>query len=142
MRLTLALVLALFCGCASENFSVTLFRSNGASGISERYGVDQNGLGTKTVIALADSDSKRRTCAIDPALAAEVRRFVTDSLAPLSAIQLHDTSSAISGVQIVAGGEQREIAWANVDPPELSTPALDSLYHLMLRVETQMAIQE
>jgi hypothetical protein len=32
----------------------------------------------------------------------------------------------------------QKITWANVDPPKLATPMLDSLYHMMLRVEAEM----
>ncbi len=141
MRILLALLFLLFiAGCASNTFTVTLFRTSDVSGITERYAVDQGALGTKTVTLGSDSSavSKRTTYSIDRQLTQSVHGLVTDSLAPLLAIKMDDTGEVTTGLQIDAGNSHQKISWADVDPPKLGTPVLDSLYHIMLHVEAEM----
>ncbi len=143
MKITLALLLPLFfVGCSSDTCTVTLFRTGGVSGITERYAVDQSALGTKTIALGTDSDAKRSTYSIDRQLADNVHRLVTDSLASFAAITLNDTGEMTTGLQIDARTMHEKITWANIDPPKLGTPVLDSLYRLMLRVEAEMIPQQ
>jgi hypothetical protein len=144
MKMRLAIFLVLVSGCASRQFTVTLFRSGGASSITERYSVNQDGVGTKAVsvplgtMVHSDSESKQWTHAIDPKLAMQVRGLINDSLEALSKIGLHDSSETTSGIRIDMEESHKEITWANVDPPKMFSPAFDSLYEIMLRVETNM----
>ncbi len=142
MRISSALILLLFfSGCASNAFTVTLFRTARTTGVTERYAVNEDALGTKTIALPADSDSKPATFAIDPKLVANIHVLIMDSLASLAAIDLHDSSELTTGIDIDARNTHKEISWANVDPPKLTTPVLDSLYHIMLRVEAEMISQ-
>jgi len=140
MKITSTLLFLLFfVGCASSGeLTVTLFRSGGVSGITERYAVDQDAIGTKTIALGTDSEAKRSTYSIDRQLAQNVRRLVTDSLASLAAITMNDTGEVTTGLQIDAGTMHEKITWENVDPPKLATPVLDSLYRMMLHVEEEM----
>jgi hypothetical protein len=141
MRILLALLFLLFiAGCASNTFTVTLFRTSEVSGITERYAVDQNAFGTKTVTLGSDSNavSKRTTYSIDRQLTQSVRGLVTDSLSTFLAIKMSDTGEVTTGLQIDAGNNHEKITWADVDPPKLGTPVLDRLYHIMLHVEADM----
>jgi hypothetical protein len=138
MRTTLVLLLLLVCGCASNECTVTLIRTGEVSGITERYSVNQDALGTKIMALGTDSDAKRTTYSIDRQLALNVHTLVTDSLASLEAIQLNDTGEVTTGLQIDTHNSHQKIMWANVDPPKLATPIVDSLYHTMLRVEAEM----
>ena len=147
MKIRLALLLLLVTGCAPRQFTVTLFRTGGASSIDERYSVNQDGVGNKTVkvhlgtIVPNDSESKQWTYSVDPKLLAEIRGLITDSLQALSKIASHDTGELTSGITIAAEKTQSEITWANVDPPKMAMPAFDSLYSIMLRVESNMISQ-
>jgi hypothetical protein len=137
-RLALIFLFPIFAGCASNEFTVTLFRTGAVSGITERYSVNQDGLGTKIIALSADSESKRSTYSIDHQLTLKVRTFVKDSLAFLVPIPMRDTGEMTTGLQIDEKNVHREIMWAKVDPPKLASSALDSLYHIMLRVEAEM----
>ena len=88
-----------------------------------------------------DSESKQWTYSVDPKLLAEIRGLITDSLQALSKIASHDTGELTSGITIAAEKTQSEITWANVDPPKMAMPAFDSLYSIMLRVESNMISQ-
>jgi hypothetical protein len=139
MRIPLAiLVLLFFTGCASEMFTVTLVRTGEVSGITERYSVDQDGNGMKTIRLSTDSDSKPTTYSIDKQLTLRVQTLVTDSLASLTAINMNDTGEVTTGLQIDARNTHKSIMWANVDPAKPVPAVLDSLYRIMLRVEAQM----
>jgi hypothetical protein len=138
MRITLPFLFLLVCGCASNECTVTLIRTGEVSGITERYSVDQAALGTKIKALGTDSDAKRTTYSIDRQLAQNVRGLVTDSLTSLMAITLNDTGEVTTGLQIDTHNTHQKITWANVDPPKLPTPIIDSLYHQMLRVEAEM----
>lgn len=140
MRFSFTLLLLLCCGCASEEFRVTLIRAGEVSGITERYTVNQNALGTKTVTLPSDSEPKPTTYTIDSKLVADLRGLLTDSLATIAALNVHDTGALTTGLQIDKRDIHKTITWVSVDPPELPTPVLDSLYHLMLHVESEMAI--
>jgi len=151
MKIKLAIFLLLFSGCASRQFTVTLFRSGGASSITESYSVNQDGVGTKLakaplgMIVSADSASKQWTNSVDPKLLLELRGLMTDSLQSLSKIESHDTigttvhlGELTSGITIDAEKMHKEITWANIDPPRMDVPAFDSLYIIMLHVESNM----
>jgi hypothetical protein len=139
MRIPLALLLLLFfAGCASDTFTVTLVRTGGVSGITERYSVNQDGIGMKSVLLSMDSDSKPAMYSIDKQLAFRVHSLITGSLASFSAINMNDTGEMTTGLQIDARNTHKTITWLNVDPPKRVTPALDSLYRIMLRVEAEM----
>jgi hypothetical protein len=145
MKIRLAILLLLFSGCASRQFTVTLFRSGGASSITERYSVNQDGIGTKLVNIPLDSESKKWTYSVDSKLLLALRGLMTDSLQTLSKIEMRDTTGAIvpagelmSGITIDAERMHKEITWPNLDPPNRQFPAFDSLYSIMLRVESNM----
>jgi hypothetical protein len=139
MRIPSALIfLLVFSGCASDAFTVTLFRTARATGVTERYAVNQDAIGTKTITLPADTDFIRSTYTIDPKLVAKIHVLITDSLASLAALELHDTGELTTGLHIDTRNTHKEISWANVDPPKLATPLLDSLYHIMLRAEAEM----
>ena len=139
MKITLALLFLLVCGCASNEVTVvTLVRTGEVSGITERYSVNQDALGTKTIALGTDSDAKRSTYSIDRQLARRVQRLVTDSLASLTAIKLNDTGEVTTGLQIDTRNVHQKIIWANIDPPTFATPAFDSLYRMLLQVEAEM----
>jgi hypothetical protein len=138
MRISIALLFLLVCGCASNELTVTLVRTGEVSGITERYSVNQDALGTKSIALGPDSDAKRSSYPIDRQLALNVHKLVADSLASIAAIKLNDTGEVTTGLQIDSRNTHQEISWANVDPPKLATPVLDSLYHIMLRVEAEM----
>ena len=138
MKIRLALLLILVSGCASRQFTVTFFRTGGVSSITERYSVNQDGVGTKLVKIPLDSESKQWTYSVDPKLLAELRGIMTDSIQSLSKIELHGTGELTSGITIDEEKTHNEITWANVDPPKMGVPAFDSLYSIMLRVESNM----
>jgi hypothetical protein len=145
MRILLALLFLLcIAGCASNTFTVSLIRTSEVSGITERYSVDQSALGTKTVTLGSDSSavSNRTTHSIDRQLTQSVRGLVTDSIASLLAIKMSDTGEVTTGIQFDAGNNHQKITWADVDPPKLGTPVLDSLYHIMLHVEAEMILPQ
>ncbi len=143
MRIILALlVLPIFFGCASNAFTVTLIRTGTVSGITERYAVNQDAVGTKSIALGTDSDAKRSTYAIDPQLMLRVRALAVDSFPLLSAITLHDTGEVTTGIEIDAHHSHVEIMWAKVDPPRNEPSVLDSFYQLMLRVEGRMTASE
>jgi hypothetical protein len=138
MKITLALLFLLFCGCSTEELTVTLFRTGEVSGITERYSVNQDALGTKTIALGTDSDAKRSTYSIDRQLARRVQRLVTDSSASLAAISINDTGGVTTGLQVDTRSIHQKITWVNIDPPQHVTPAFDSLYRMMLQVEAEM----
>ena len=107
-------------------------------GITERYSVNRKALGTKTTHLASILDAKRSTYSIDGQLAQNVQRLVTDSVATLAAITMNDTGEETTGLQIDMRAMHEKITWANIDPPKLGTPVLDSLYRMMLHVEAEM----
>ncbi len=125
-------------GCASETFTVTLFRTKGVSGISERYSIDQDNHGIRSIALGDDSDAKRSSYTIDGQLTSRVHTLAVDSLVSLSAIKMRDTSELTTGLLIDARNAHVEISWANIDPPDSASPLLDSLYRTMLLVEAKM----
>jgi hypothetical protein len=138
MRFYFALLFLLLVGCASDKFSVTMFRTGGVSGISERYSINQDNRGVRSISLGDDSDAKRSNYTIDGQLTSRVHALVVDSLASLSAIKMRDTGELTTGLQIDARNVHMEISWANIDPPDSATPLLDSLYRTMLLVEAKM----
>ena len=137
MRLTVIILALCIAGCASRHFTVVLFRNDSASNIEERYAVDQDAVGTKTVKTPVDSESTAKKYTIDKLLVTKIDGLLYDSTKSLLAIDRKDKGEMISGIAIDEKNTHREITWSNVDPPVL-TPAFDSLYHLMLLVEQQM----
>jgi hypothetical protein len=139
MKLYLALfLLPLLASCASEQFTVSLARTGAVSGIREQYSLDQDGIGTKTIGLTTDSESAHSNYHIDPSFTLRVRTLITDSIGSLKRVASQDTGEMTTSLQINTKNIHKEITWANVDPPEKASPAVDSLYHIMLHIEAEM----
>ncbi|HEY3875328.1 MAG TPA: hypothetical protein VGM92_07610 [Candidatus Kapabacteria bacterium] len=138
MRFSALFVLFILSGCASSDYTVTLFRTAQATGITERYSVDSKALGTKTVILPSDTNGLRSTHGIDHEIVQSIEAILRDSLSKIEQIPLHGTGSMTTGLTIDSRDTHTEISWPDIDPPKLETGAIDSLYHLMLRAEDEM----
>ncbi len=115
-----------------------MFRTSEVSGVTERYSVNQNAIGTKSILLGADTAANRSTHLVDRQLILQVRNLVLDSLTSLSSILMRDSGVVTTGIQIDALHSHIAITWPKVDPPINAPPLLDSLYNLMLRVESKM----
>ena len=135
MKWTAFIFLFVLTGCSSP-FTVTLWRSGGVA--EERYAVDQDGVGTKTVEMPIDSETIK-TYKIDKVLVSKIGTLLHDSTKSLLAVELNSRGNEMtSGITIDEKNVHHEMTWADVDPPILNTPVLDSLYHLMLVARQQM----
>lgn len=130
--------MVLLCGCATSDFTVTLFRTASSTGISERYSVDSKGNGTKTLVIPPDTSGIRTNHAIDPAIVEHLTHILHDSVTALNNLTHQGMGTVISGLDIETSDLKKELTWENIDPPKLSTGVVDSLYQLMLHAELEM----
>src|SRR5579883_3056278 len=101
-RLTLLLVIAMY-GCASHNFTVTLFRSGGLTGIKESYSVNSRGMGMKVIEMPGDTESRCWRLQVDRKIVSEMQALLRDSLESIAAIELHATGELTTAILFIMG---------------------------------------
>jgi hypothetical protein len=119
-------------------FTVTLSRGGGFSGLQEKYEFVDDG-STKKASRLPGEAERVFPSKPVPEMVEPVRDFLNRHYDVIDTLDFQLTGNMTTSIILKLDDKEPRFSWPNLDPPRLETVVLDSLYQLMLEVQSMMS---
>lgn len=143
----IAPLIALVCciGCSStrerEWTSISLTRYGGFSGLEETTELQSSGIARKHMHFPNKPDTTVKQLTIEKALFDSVANYVDRSFPALEHTTLQGSGNMTTRLDIAGKEHSISLSWPNIDPPASAPTEVDTVYHLMMRVQQTLATE-